>query len=490
MPRGGIALLLLLLLGCCSLEVAAQSGDYKYAEESAFINALNGEEGDDSNSNSIAITTFCQQLETAARNSGIFVGGKLCAGFNAPDISAAEKYMASYAPKGLERNPIILVPGLGGSALELELHEKDVPHWYCTKNIDYFRAWLHLDELLPGVFDCFSHNMKLQYDPGTHHYSNIPGVQSRPADFGGLRGIDYLDYMSGKPVTLTGYYATVISNLESAGYVGGVDLYGAPYDWRVPSSALYERNEWYAQLKELILTARRNNQGKKVNLVTHSMGGPTIATFLAANVTFAEENVANFIPIAAPWMGAAKAIIALLYGDNFGIAIGDLNLISPLKLREIIRTFGGATYMTPEQSFYGNQTFVTWEGKDYHAGELGALLEAFGAEGAATLWQATQHMLAELQAPSIPTTCLYGTGVPTEIAYSYASSDKDTRPTATDTNQGDGTVPLESLRVCQDWKNAGAAVEIEEFNERDHVGILKDPQVIAAILKVCTTPIV
>lgn len=51
---------------------------------------------------------------------------------------------------------------------------------------------------------------------------------------------------------------------------------------------------------------------------------------------------------------------------------------------------------------------------------------------------------------------------------------------------GDGTVPEESLRVCNTWANNGAnkgkVVTYKEFNGREHTGILNDSEVIQTIL--------
>jgi lysophospholipase III len=472
-----------LLVAFLCVTVFSQSGDYLQSPGSDLLNALARGE--------ISEAEFCGALE---QHSGIFVGGKLCLSSIPDGAFIAEKWLASL-PAGttVERNPIVLVPGLGGSALQLKLHHKEkLPHWYCTKKINWFLAWLHLDELLPGVSDCFANNMQMSFNPASGVFSNAEGVETRPADFGGIKGVDYLDRAAGIPVPLTGYYATIIKALEKTGYTVGVDLYGAPYDWRVHTASLdsnvdSDGTTWMAKVKDLIATAHKNT-GKKVNLVTHSMGGPTMLYFLNHNPEFANEHVANFVPIAAPWMGAAKAIVALLYGDNFGIAVGSLNLVSPLKFREIIRTYGGATYMTPDAALYGNQTFVTYEGVEYQAHQIGALLRKIGAPSTADIWDATQGELNALQRPDVPTYCLYGTGVPTEIAYVYTNTDMNKRPDAVDSNRGDGTVPLESLRVCQAWqKDGGAPVAIREFDERDHVGILKDDGVIMEILKICTT---
>jgi hypothetical protein len=44
--------------------------------------------------------------------------------------------------------------------------------------------------------------MDLNYDADTHAWTEPDGVEMRPIDFGGVMGVDYLDYQFGNPGTL------------------------------------------------------------------------------------------------------------------------------------------------------------------------------------------------------------------------------------------------------------------------------------------------
>jgi hypothetical protein len=48
-------------------------------------------------------------------------------------------------------DPIILVPGLSGTALEAKLEGVQGPHWICLSNCDWYRAWISFSELVPEV---------------------------------------------------------------------------------------------------------------------------------------------------------------------------------------------------------------------------------------------------------------------------------------------------------------------------------------------------
>lgn len=74
-------------------------------------------------------------------------------------------------------SPVLIIPGDGGNALEAKLSDrKNTPHFYCSKNSDWYRIWLDVKLLSPGVADCWCENMKVSYDPATNKYSNNQGV--------------------------------------------------------------------------------------------------------------------------------------------------------------------------------------------------------------------------------------------------------------------------------------------------------------------------
>lgn len=57
---------------------------------------------------------------------------------------------------GNNLNPIILIPGDGGSRLQAKLDRQDVVHHYCErKSNDWFDLWLNLSLLVPFAIDCW-----------------------------------------------------------------------------------------------------------------------------------------------------------------------------------------------------------------------------------------------------------------------------------------------------------------------------------------------
>lgn len=68
---------------------------------------------------------------------------------------------------------------------------------------------------------------RLRYDENTKEYYNASGVEVRVPGFGGTDTIEYLD----KSYTAS-YFNTFVKYFERMGYKKGLDLNGAPYDWR------------------------------------------------------------------------------------------------------------------------------------------------------------------------------------------------------------------------------------------------------------------
>lgn len=66
-------------------------------------------------------------------------------------------------------------------------------------------------------------------------YRNQTGVQIRPYDWGGLGGLEALD--PGLP-QLTPIYRALAQGLKDEGYKERVDLFGAPYDFRLAADGL------------------------------------------------------------------------------------------------------------------------------------------------------------------------------------------------------------------------------------------------------------
>lgn len=166
------------------------------------------------------------------------------------------------------RYPVILVPGDGGNQVHAKLNKSAAPHYLCQlKTKDYDLLWFNFKDLSPYALDCFVDNMKLVYDPETRRTRDTDGVNVRILGFGDTDTVEYLD--SGK-YSVTGYFDVITAALvKKFNYVRGVNVRGAPYDWRRSPD---EFEDYYANLTRLVEDTYTLNNNTKVILIAHSMG--------------------------------------------------------------------------------------------------------------------------------------------------------------------------------------------------------------------------
>ncbi|KAL2529496.1 Lecithin-cholesterol acyltransferase-like 1 [Forsythia ovata] len=109
---------------------------------------------------------------------------------------------------------------------------------------------------------------------------------------------------------ITSYMEPIVKSLEEIGYVDGINLFGAPYDFRYglaaeghPSNVA---SKFLAQLKNLIETASNSNEGKPIILLSHSLGGLFVLQLLVRNpISWRQKYIKHFIALVDPmgWHG-------------------------------------------------------------------------------------------------------------------------------------------------------------------------------------------
>jgi lysophospholipase III len=270
-------------------------------------------------------------------------------------VRASDVYIARHGmPDAASMSPVILFPGLGGSGLQVEIDKNYKKAWECFQKWNWWGIWVNIYEI--AFQTCWFDNLQLHYTPGNDTFQNNPGVFLKPNDFGGLNGVNKLDHFDDL-FGLTDVYQPMIEEFEKVGYVGGKNLFGAPYDWRLPVNVLMSSDilgigKTYEQaLVALLEQAYHTNNDTPVTIITHSMGGPTALYFLNhQEKTWREKYVATFIPIAGPWAGSAKALKALVSGDNLGLQVPllDWSLLSMKDLTHNFRQYGGGAFLVPD----------------------------------------------------------------------------------------------------------------------------------------------
>ena len=121
--------------------------------------------------------------------------------------------------------------------------------------------------------------------------------------------------------------------------------------------------------------------------------------------------------------------------------------------------------MVPTDALLGDEPVVTTNTTSYTANDFLQLFVDLDSKITADIYKNIESLSA-LPSPNVPTYCLYGTNVQTEVAYEYANG-LDQQPTKVIYEQtGDGTVPIQSLEKCLDMQ----PVASREFNLLGHTG--------------------
>ena len=318
-------------------------------------------------------------------------------------------------------NPVVLVPGLAGSQIRAKLSGSIEPHWWCKRTeTDWFNLWLNVAEVLPEQKDCLMARIALTYNASTGVYSNATGVAlDTNVDFGNVSGVASLDPSLPKE---SGYWLTMIEYLESKfGYVPGLDLHGAPYDWRLAPDGHSAEGAYYDRLKALIETTVSRNGGKGVVIVSHSLGGPTILGFLALQTAaWKRAHVASFVPISAPFAGGTCQALAFVQGDTLGVPFIPSDYLRPIQ---VTAASGPFVIATPEG--FGAKVIVKTDTKNYTAADWPSFLRDLGHAQAAEIFDALhekQLAVDTLPPPGVPTHVVYSHGTPTRSVFTYEGS--------------------------------------------------------------------
>lgn len=141
------------------------------------------------------------------------------------------------------------MPGDGGSRIQAQLDGDNGPE-VCAANTagTWYDLWVNIEQLTLSV-ECWKHNMALVYDTITRTTSDNQGVKTRipgapPA--GTTVDVEWLDP---DKESFSAYYAKPVEKLVNIGYQTGVNLHGAPYDFR---RAANEQETYFTNLKNLI----------------------------------------------------------------------------------------------------------------------------------------------------------------------------------------------------------------------------------------------
>ncbi|KIW28718.1 uncharacterized protein PV07_08356 [Cladophialophora immunda] len=283
------------------------------------------------------------------------------------DLSRAERDVVNYdsfsvglhlLSQGVKaHHPVIMVPGVISTGLE---------SWSTgEKSRQYFRKrlWGSWSMMRALVMDqaAWKRHIMLDKDTGL----DPPDIKLRAA-----QGFDATDFF------ITGYWIwnKILENLATIGY-DPTNAFTASYDWRLSYANLEHRDQYFTRLKNYIEVAQMTT-GKKVVLVSHSMGSQVLFYFMKwvehkdhgkGGPHWVNNHIDSWINISGCMLGTAKDIPALLSGEmkdtaqlNAFAVYGLEKFLSKEDRAEIFRAMPGISSMLPKGGdvVWGNATWA------------------------------------------------------------------------------------------------------------------------------------
>nr|AZM65210.1 diacylglycerol acyltransferase 11 [Vitellaria paradoxa] len=378
-------------------------------------------------------------------------------------------------PDESDRDPVLLVSGMGGSIL----HSKKKRFWFSLES----RVWVRI--LLADLE--FKNKLWSLYNPKTGYTEPLDDSIEIlvPEDDYGLYAIDILDpssFVKCFHLAKLYHFHDMIDMLTGCGYKKGTTLFGYGYDFRQSNRI----DRIMDGLKEKLETAYNAAGGRKVNIISHSMGGLLVTSFMSLHSDVFSKYVNKWICIACPFQGAPGYINdSLLTGLQFVEGFESYFFVSRWTMHQLVVECPSVYEMLPNPGFnWKKQPEIQVWRKQSENGETCVKLESYDPVGSYTLfeealrhneltydgkkialpfnisilkWAAgTRQILNNAQLPKgVSFYNIFGTSFDTPFDVCYGSETspiEDLSEVCHSMPQysyvdGDGTVPLESAKV-------------------------------------------
>ena len=356
------------------------------------------------------------------------------------------------------KSPIILVPGSFRSRLTVT-SSPGYNFQSCPRNLRDHPFWLKFSSFLPWRLKCTVNWLTLDYDEENGLITDQRNLTISTVDFGGLRGIRGTGFdVFGKSVAT--YFEKIINILEGFGYEKGVNLFGAPYDWRL---GIDQPDEFWRNMTNIVEEAYRMNSNTKVKFLTHSFGAIIIHKFLSdkSKEEWRRKYIDSAVFSAPSFSGAGQSFITL-YQQRFpGVPFYRND-----QLTEMLSSLGSLHVHLPNFAVYKNATiFITPDDKEILAPDAVKFLAEHGRLNEKHLKMGTRNFQYASEFPKtldVPVRMLYNSGIKTAFGLKVKDWNSDGQVIYRD---GDGVVMSEGVdMVCDVWKKAGADVTCINLN--------------------------
>ncbi|XP_044475757.1 phospholipase A(1) LCAT3 [Mangifera indica] len=266
-----------------------------------------------------------------------------------------------------ELDPVLLVSGIGGSILNAK----------SKKTGSQTRVWVRI--LLADLE--FKKKLWSLYNPKTGYTESLETDREIvvPDDDYGLYAIDILDpsfFIKLIHLKEVYHFHDMIDMLVGCGYKKGTTLFGYGYDFRQSNRI----DKLMEGLKVKLETAYKASGNRKVNIISHSMGGLLVLCFMSLHKDVFAKYISKWISIACPFQGAPGCINdSLLTGLQFVEGLESFFFVSRWTMHQLLVECPSIYEMLPNPGFKWKRQpqIEVWQ-EELINGESSVKLETYG----------------------------------------------------------------------------------------------------------------
>jgi len=322
---------------------------------------------------------------------------------------------------------------------------------------------------------CWQENFAVAFNQTTQSFQQKRrGVNVRLVDFGGIQGMPA--------------FSAFLPYWEKLGFVLGKNLFGAPYDWRYPTSG--RPDSFFTDLQHLVEHAYAANGNRRVFLLAPSFGPQFVLGFLH-RMTQAWKNqyIDWFIAESPVFSGVYMSLMEYISGAPF-----TSKFIAGL-LRTEFQDLAIPSWMFPRAgtnstvSWTAQETILSTPTQNYSAFDVEKIYKILNFSDIAGLRFVTQEPdLGEFAHPGVNTFVTYGYDVPTAGPFVYSEDfvvNQMPNVTKIVNVSGDELVPLRSsvrgLVWQADMERAGLKLVHHGYANQSHANCLLPPGLVPEV---------
>lgn len=225
------------------------------------------------------------------------------------------------------------------------------------------------------------------------------------------------------------------------------------------------------------------NGNRSVALTSLSMGGSYTLLFLNTFVSQAWKDtyIHSWTSFCGPFGGSPVALASLASSLNrYSVP---WYVLSYAQVLGMIQSLGSVYWLLPFEQVYGDMAIGITPTRNYTSAEFGQLFTGLGnTDGADMLTQ--MQFARQMKAPGVAMNCVHGWKVSTPHQLVYDSSDLYAANATFINGDGDGTVPIQGLSICNKWQqDQQKPVKVYPIANMQHGSDVRNPKALTIFLE-------